>query len=179
MAERPEDKSPESRTSQLFQNNVIKLTEELSKDGRIVISLIGINRRVRISEAEAFEKNRVGFRYRAMNDMKPGDFWNPPMRQICQSLIVSQDETGVGACVRLLKVEYFDPTNNSYVPELRIEDQEFKQREGDIAKYLGLGKYERSQLKFLDDSDTLYVTKESQQIASISPEQANREMERL
>lgn len=179
MAERTEQLSPEARTARLFQMDVTKLAEELLGGEGMVISLIGSERRVRISEAEAFEKNRVGLRYKAMNDMKPGDLWNPPMRQISQSLVVSKDENGVGACVRILKVEYLDPSTNSYTPELRLEGQEYKQREGDIAKYLGLDKRERSQLKFQDDSDILYLTKEMQQLNNISPDNANREMEKL
>lgn len=180
MPERSERLSPEARTKRLFALDVEELADELvTLEEAAVIAVFGSNRKIRLLEVEAFKKLDLGDRYAAMNRMRPGDLWNPPMRHILQSLIVSQDHVGVGACVRLLKAEFFDPSTNSFVTDLILDGQEYKQREGAIAKYLGLDKFERSKLTFLDDSNTLYLIREGQKVNNISSEDANKEMERL
>lgn len=179
MTERGGNTSPEARTAQFFDQDVARLTAALVSGDGMIIAIPGSNRRIQLVEVEPFGKARVGVRYREMNGMEPGDLWNPPMRRINQSLIVAQDRDGVGACVRLLRAYYFDQRSGTFVPTLKIGRGEFAQREGDIANYLRLGRYDRSRLEFIDDSDVLYLTKGGQTIERIRPEDANRELEKL
>ena len=60
--------------------------------------------------------------------------------------------------MRLLQVDFFDPTCHEFVPEVIYEGERFGLQEGSIARYLGLGKGNVSELKFRDNTDTLYVT---------------------
>ena len=171
--------TPAERTAQLFYSDVFELANQLSSDNGAIISTLDKSRKIQIGRVEPFAKRRVGAKYSDMNHMQPGDLFNPPARAISQSLIVSQDEEGVGACVRVLRATYFDESTNAFVPELTIDGEDFKQREGDIAKYLRLNKKERSQLKFLDDFETLYVVKEEETLDVVAPTDANEQLERL
>lgn len=180
MPERKGDSSSEVRTAEFFQQNVSRLTDALIEGDGMVIAVPDSERRLRLVEVEPFNKSRVGARYREMNDMEPGDLWNPPMRRISQSLIVALDRQAVGACVRLLRANYFDPRSDSFVPTLSVGREEFAQREGDIAKFLGLGKYDRSRLEFVDRSNTLYlITGSREMVDRVRPQDANRNLERL
>ncbi len=177
----------ETRTTEFFSQNVGRLKEELL-DG-LILALPETTVRARIVGASAFPKKDVGKRYKdwGMEDLTPGDLWSPPTRRILQSLVVSQDEEGVGACVRLMAVAYWDSLTERFVDRLIMGGQEFRQtREGDIAKFFGLHSYERSELKFLDYSNILYIVREDQiynkkMVAreKITPEEANRELEKL
>jgi hypothetical protein len=119
--------------------------------------------------------------------MNPGDLFSPAIRGgIRQSLIVTPKEVeeGEGACVRLLRANYLDNSSNTFVPEVAEEGQNFAGREGDIASYFNLQRGKRSQLKFLDDSDTLYIVSGAYDITGpgnqgISAEEANRELGRV
>lgn len=171
--------TPEARTAALFSYAPGALAKQLIKGGGIVVAIPETDTKVRIFEAEPYEKRKVGKRYSAMNYMTPGDLWNPPMRQILQSLIVAKDRDGVGACIRLKKVEYFDPKTQVFVPVLTTSRGEFGAREGDIAKYLGLRKRDQGKLKFLDNSDTLYLIREESAHRPVAPEQADNQLRDL
>lgn len=149
--------SPEQRTAQFFSQDPFALAQKLVENQGMVIEENVTGKKVRITKVEAFLKNSVGKRYRAMNEMQPGDLWNPPQRQIRQSLVVAKDADGVGACVRLTEARYLDPKTNQFVKELFTEDHKFGPKEGDIAKYFGLNKNDQSKLRFLDESDTLFI----------------------
>lgn len=149
--------SPEQRTVEFFSQIPKAIADALVAEKGIIIA-IG-ERRIRVIEAESFEKKAVGTRYRAMQEMVPGDIWSPAMRVIGQSLIVARDRDGVGACVRLTRVEYYDEQAGTFVPSLQLGDDEFRVREGDIARYLGLDKHERARLRFKDNSSVLHLDK--------------------
>lgn len=178
-------RSPEERTLAFFQQSPDTLLDGLIERGGMIITQPEADKRIRIVLAESWPKRMVGERYkrRGIENMQPGDLWNPSMRAIKQSLIVAKDEDGVGACVRLLEVEYWDPTGQEFVSRLAAEEENYSQtREGDIAKYFGLERNERSRLQFLDDSNRLYIVRgaydtRSPEAQEINPEEANRELE--
>lgn len=137
---------------------------------------------MRIVGAQAYPE--VGRRYTDIKDMNPGDLWNPAIRGgIRQSLIIAPKEKEEGACVRLLKVKYWDSVNDAFVTDLTEGEQNFGGREGDIAKYFGLERNESSRLQFLDDSNKLYIVRGAYDVRrlneGISPEEANRALERF
>ncbi len=177
--------SPEERTAAFFDRTLSQIANDLVKD-RMIIELPSSDKRVRIYEIEEWPRYKVGPRYKkaGIEDMNPGDLWNPPIRAIRQSLIVTKDRERVGACIRILQVNYWDPEKGEFVPTLTQEGYTFAAREGDISRYFGLEKNERSKLSFLDDSETLYIvrgiyTEENPERQGISPEDANRELERF
>lgn len=154
-------RSPEERTIAFFGQSPDRIAEQLIQGAGMTIALQGTEKRIRIVEVQDWPKRDVGKRYkdRGIDDMLPGDLWNPLIRAIRQSLIVAKDEDGAGACVRLLKAEYWDAVNDAFVAELTEGEQKFAGREGDIAKYFELERNERSKLQFLDDSNRLYIVR--------------------
>lgn len=102
-------------------------------------------------------RDKVGKRWKAMWFMSAGNLWNPVYIHKAQSLVVGRDPDGVGACVRLLQADYLDPNSQEYIPRLSLGEAEYGPDENDIARYLGLSKNNKSQLKFIDDSDILYL----------------------
>ena len=158
--EREIRRSPEERTAVFFQQKAGELTRQLLQGDGMVIAMLGTDKRVRIAQAQAYPE--VGRRYKTLKDMNPGDLWNPSIRRgVKQSLITTprEAEEGEGACVRLLKVNYWDSVNDAFVAELTEGEQKFAGREGDIAKYFELERNERSKLQFLDDSNRLYIVR--------------------
>jgi hypothetical protein len=154
-------RSPEERTIAFFGQSPDRIAEQLIQGAGMTIALRGTENRIRIVEVQDWPKRDVGKRYKdkGIDDMLPGDLWNPLSRAIRQSLIVAKDEDGSGACVRLLKAEYWDAAKNTFVSRLTKGEQDLAAREGDIAKYFGLEKYERSKLQFLDQSNRLYIVR--------------------
>lgn len=174
--------NPEERTAVFFQQKAEEIASQLTEGDGVVIAVRGTDRRVRVSSAQAYPE--VGRRYTRIKDMNSGDLWNPAIQGgVRQSLIVTPKESEAGSCVRLLKVRYWDSRNDLFVSELKEGEQNFGDREGDIAKYFGMERSERSQLKFLDESNRLYIVRGSYNIneerEGISPEDANRELERF
>lgn len=143
------------RTAAFFSQNVEVLAEQLR--GREIITQ---DKRIIVTSLEPWLKESrenstlktVGKRYRAMEQMVPGDLWTPPVRRMRQSLVVAQDNGIVGACVRLLGARAYNPQTQEFT---------LMPREGDIANFLGLTTYERARLVFVDDSEVLYLSKGS------------------
>lgn len=170
------------RTAAFFAQNVEVLAEQLR--GREIIASDS-GHRILITSLDPYLKqsrenstlNVVGIRYKAMEQMEPGDLWAPPIRRIRQSLVVAQDNGIIGACVRLLGARSYNP-----------ETQEFTlmPREGDIANFLGLTTYERARLVFVDDSEVLHLVRGQAFRGRVEPvgnsmtsEQANDQLRRL
>ena len=153
---------PEIRTAAFFSMGPLQIARSLVEKADLTIQISGTDKKVKVIEAEPFSRDRVGARYSAMQEMSIGDVWFPPTRQILQTLIVAKDANGIGACVRLKEVEYYDPKLNDFVSELETEEGKFGQREGDIAKYFGKGKFERARLRFQDNSQTLFLVNEGE-----------------
>lgn len=138
----------QNRTSEFFTQNVADLAEALQ--GRVLIDQTS-NKQVQLTRLEPYPK--VGPRYRdiAGKKMQPGELWTPyiPLRKMSQSLIIARgEESDVGACVRALRASYYDLEKGEFVP---------MPREGDIASFLELGRFMRTNLRFLDESDILYI----------------------
>lgn len=188
----------ELKTQQFVSQDVESLADQLLANGGMVIAVHETDTRLRIRDAYAWAslkptagKKAVGQRYKdwGIADLTPGDLWSPPARRILQSLIISQDEDGIGACVQLLSAEFWDPLTQRFVDRFITAGQEFKtDRQGDITKFLGLQPYERSSLRFLDKSDTLYIVRAGQiynkkrtlnSDTEIQPEQANHQLGKL
>ncbi len=151
--------TPDQRTAAFFSLPLAEVAARLIEGEGMDIAVPDTNRKVKIVQIQDFPAVGVR-RYRDITELSPGDLWNP-YRQTLQSLIVTRNtEVGIGSCVRLLQAAYFDPRTNDFTDDLELEGQRFKMgrsSEGHIARYLGLHSGQRSQLKFLDDSDILYV----------------------
>lgn len=178
----------DKRTEAFFSQNVNRVADKLVS-GEMALAIPQTSYQVRLVEVEAFTRTLVGKRYKdwGIEDLSPGDLWNPPARAIRQSLVIIRDRGVLGACVRLISAKYWDTLTEAYVDRLITAGQEFKQgREGDIAKYFGLALYERSELRFLDESNTLYIIRGGQVYnrkvvggGGILPENANGQLSRL
>lgn len=139
------------RTANFFNQSVEELADEFV-EGSVEIELPMLDRKIRVNDLEIWTP--VGTRYEAIYNMSPGTFWNPPQRRIYQSLITTNP---VGSCLRLLQADYFDPVSKLFVPKLELDGDIYKPGEGNIARYLQMQKHQRSQLRFIDDSNTLYI----------------------
>lgn len=156
MVERPI--GIEQRTQAFFEHDPFTLSEKFTQDGGMVVGVPNSDKKILVVKAQPYAKKDVGKRYGAMNEMHPGDLFSPLARGgIAQSLVVAKDGDGVGACVRLLEAEYFDSETGEFVRRLRIGNDEFKPNEGDIARYLGFPKRYVGSLRFIDNTDTLYL----------------------
>lgn len=159
-----ERRNLEERTEAFFNQDVNQLAEQLQ--GRVIIEP-ETGKQIRLIGVRAYERDQVGPRYKEMNMMQAGDLYviRLPVRRMNQSLVVAKDQGQVGACVRLMRVEYFDSVAGAYMPVLEIGS--FGQREGDIARYLGLQDGEVAKLKFLDESEILYLEKGQSNVSSL------------
>lgn len=170
------------KTVAFFGQNVEVLADQLR--GREIITSDN-GKRILVTSLEPWLKQSredstlkvVGVRYKAMEQMEPGDLWAPPTRRIRQSLVVAQDNSIVGACVRLMRARSYNP-----------ETQEFAlmPREGDIANFLGLTAYERARFVFIDDSEVLHLVRGQSFKGRVEPvgnsltsDQANDQLRRL
>lgn len=140
----------QERTIEFFNQNIADLAEALQN--RVLIDQAS-NRQVQLTRLEPYPK--VGPRYRGIVDqnMQPGEFWTLyfPVRRMSQSLIIARSiEREVGACVRVLRGRYYDLEKGEFIA---------MPREGDIANFLKLGRFMRTKLRFLDESDILYLTR--------------------
>lgn len=178
----------EARNIAFFSQDVKTLADQLASG--MVLAIPKTTTKLRVVKAEAFSRERVGIRYKnwGIEDLTPGDLWSPPSRRIMQSLVISRDETGIGACVRVLSAEYWDPLTERFVDRFITGGQEFKTgKEGDIARYFGLNCFEKSNLRFLDDSNALYVVRNGQSykrerikaVVTVSPKDANHQLQLL
>lgn len=160
----------EDRTVAFFRNNYEVLAEELI--GR-VIQLQGSYKKILLTEVKAYGK--IGPGYQAIEAMKPGDLWTYPLRlrRMKQSLIVAYNPQEAASCVRVIRASCYDLTKDEFVP---------MPREGDVANYLELEDNEISTLKFLDESDVLFLIREkdnAEVATDITPEEANSQLAKL
>ncbi len=156
----------QERTNSLFNQEVADVSSNI--EGMVIV-LYGTNRQLKVISTESWLHDKVGGKmswlYNPIRKMSQGDIWTPriPVRRMQQSLIVAQDRGNIGACIRLLRAAYFNTQSSDFLEEVG----DFKQREGDIARYLGLEAGARSKLAFLDDTDILYL------IPDYYPKEAN------
>lgn len=180
------------KTSKFFNQDIRGLSGDLLADSGMVLAIYDTNKMARIKEARPYVRLQatdievVGERYKnwGIEGLNLGDLWNPPSHGRRQSLVIGRDHDGIGACVRLLAAEYWDPKVSEFVKKLTLGKEEFKwDREGDIARYFGLQVFERSVLKFLDETNRLYVVSigeihktKSTRIERVSPDEANSQI---
>lgn len=166
----------EQRTATFFRNSYELLAEQLK--GR-VIQLQGSQKRILIPESGVQAFAKVGPRWQAIENMRPGDLWTYPfrVRRMRQSLIVAYNPQEVASCVRLVRASGYDLAKNEFVP---------MPHEGDIANYFELADNEISTLKFLDESETLYLVRSNHfssqsnaEVNSLSPTEANSQFRNL
>lgn len=161
--------TPTERTKRLFNKDVRDLAHLLEG---ATIALYGTDREVRIEAAQPFPKNKVGDRYKKQEGnsvltLNPGDLWTPPVRQIRQSLVIAKDRGQEGACVRLVRASAYDPKTGEYV---------LMPREGDIADFFGLEGDDAFALKYMNQSDVLYLRRPLKRVDSA---RANAYIKRL
>ena len=167
----------QDRTTAFFEQSVGNLTRELQ--GRVIVDR-ETDRRIILTRLEVYPRN-VGPIYGAIAqlNMQPGELWVPyiPRRKMRQSLVIAKsEEVGIGACVRIVRASNYDQRSGIFV-SLRLES--------DIANYLELRNYERGILRFLDETDNLYLlrTEETNDPRSIttqvSPGEADEDLTRL
>ena len=159
----------QEKTIEFFNQNVADLAEALQD--RVLIDQ-ATNKQVQLTRLEPYPK--VGPRYRGIVDqnMQPGELWTPhiPVRRMSQSLIIARRvESEVGACVRVLRGNYYDLEKDTFVP---------MPREGDIAIFLGLGNFDRTSLRFLGESEALYIVR-GEGSQSVNPDEANGQLRKL
>lgn len=148
----------EQKTADLMNLNYDALADEI-QNRYSMVQLAGSDKRIYITKLQAWSKEQVGGRFSQMKAMysqmggfNPGDWctYLVPIRRMRQSLIVANDDGKPGACLRVERASRFDPSKNDYVP---------MPNEGDIANFFELANNERAELKFLDDSNILYLVR--------------------
>jgi hypothetical protein len=149
--------SPEQRTEQLFANPLEVLTQRLEYQ---VVEAQDSGKRIMLTQLQTWPRNKVGETsrpdikrmYHQMREFNPGDWCAYLLKtyKMRQSLIVASDQDGVGACIRIIRANSFDPRTKSF---------KAMTREGDIANYLGMQDNERASLAYINDSNVLYLIK--------------------
>lgn len=157
--------SPEVRTTELLSQNFNVLARELHHR---TVTIAGTNISIILAELKPYSlaENRKSWLYTPMQQMKEGDWWARyhPLRKMCLSLIVAKDEGEVGSCLQVVKADRVDPKSGKAIP---------LPKQGDIATYLGLNKNEIGKLRFLDDTDTLYLTPTGRIVEKIAASHIN------
>ncbi|MEK7616809.1 MAG: hypothetical protein AAB414_02045 [Patescibacteria group bacterium] len=173
----------ETRTAEFFKQNYDDLAAQLQNR---VVELADSGLRIILTLLQPWSRTETGGGiaqvrpwYKAMRNMEPGDWCATaiPLRSMRQSLVVALDTREVGACIRIVRASRFDPQKNDFVA---------MPREGDIANFLGMRDNERAQIRFLNESDVLYLVRTGLTIEPVvntpSPQNttdANRQLERL
>lgn len=142
-------KSPEQRTAELFSQNYDLLESELHQR-RVAIPETDISLILMEFKPYSFTENQKQWLYSPMRQMEAGDLWARyyPLRKMCLSLIVAVDVDRPGACLQVTKANRVIPERSTSVP---------LPKQGDIAGFLRLGQNEVGRLRFLDETETLYL----------------------
>lgn len=167
--------TPEERTKKFFSQNYDTLSEQLQN--RLIVST-ETSKGIIVTEALPYSREDNTGKYKKMWQMEAGELWILPFpfRHTSLSLIVAKDDKETGACVRLKKANKVDLGQKAIVP---------LERERDIVAFLGLSDNAVYELKFLDSTNTLYVSRkeetesDQQETGQIDPEEANRQMMKL
>lgn len=167
MVERKERRgSPDQRTKALFSMDVAELAHSL--EGRI-LGLAGTTKRVRLDAVIPYSKNprrgekRLGPRYlsehrTSMENLEEGTLWAYPLPHrkmkeggnVRQALVVAKDHKEGKACVQILRSSKYNVGTGEFTE---------MEREGDTSRFFGLKNNDQVELKFLDDSEVLYIVK--------------------
>lgn len=148
-----ESETPEQRTAKLVNLNYDEFAKALQN--RLIV-LAGTDKIAVFSKVEAWPRSKVGKRYDEITTREVGDFWSFPLKiggrkPIQQSLIAAKDQGKVGGIVRVVRGGIYNPADGNVA---------LMEREGQLAEYFGLDKGEVAKLKFLDDSDMLYLVRQ-------------------
>jgi hypothetical protein len=145
------------RTKEFFSQPIEELNTQLTENGGMIIVDPVTDRSIRLTETKPYPK--VGSRWNALARTEVGTLWNPNYFRIIQSLITAKGTEKAGACIRLVRAEYFDQSSGLYVTDWVNDSEEYHQTETDISRYLGLKVNDRSRLAFVDNSNRLNLYK--------------------
>lgn len=174
---------PTERTTILLNQDVRRLSVAIRG---MEIGVIGTDRRIRVDQALPYLIAENDGMYRRGKDginidnLPTGTYWALfwPLRKMRLSLITAREDGQKGACVRLVRASSYNPYTRLFVP---------MKREGDIANCLELEDYQAAPLRFIDDSNVLYLDRstrampEQHDISPVisDPEAADRYMREL
>lgn len=144
-----------NRTKEFFNQPINSLNDQLLAKGGMVILNPETDRILRLTETKPYPK--VGGRWNALAGMDAGTIWNPQYFRIIQSLVSTKGTEKTGACIRLLRADYYDQSKGIFVTDWVNNGEEYHQTETDISRYLGLQVNERSRLSFVDHTDILHL----------------------
>ena len=171
--------SPAQRTAKLVNLNYDKFAEALQ--GRLVV-LAGSDKMAVLSKLEAWPRAKIGARWKAIGEREAGDFWSFGLKiggrkPIQQSLIAAKDNGEIGGIIRIVRGSIYNPKDGKVT---------LMEKEGQLAEHFGLDKGEVTKLKFLDESDILYLVRQKGPLKDfkeenplVDPEEVNRKFERF
>lgn len=146
---RLESSDLERRTAIFFDQHYESLAQSLENK---IVALVGTDKKILLTQLVPYSHQTIseGWRYRQLLTMQPGDVWfyRNEFRKMSQALVVAKDFGVVGACVRVERAS-FSVANEPFSP---------MPREGDIANFLEAQDNRIGRLRFLDQSDILYLT---------------------
>lgn len=152
--------NPEERTAILFGQDVRTLSRVLVN---MDIAVLATDIRIRVDQTHPYLISENNGMYRRGKDginidsLPTGTLWAFfwPLRNMRLSLITAREGWQKGACIDLKKASRYDPSTRLYTP-LKLK--------GDIANYLGLENNEAVALKFIDESNVLYLDRSTRAV---------------
>lgn len=160
--------TPEQRTAALFNLGVADLTHALKNR---IVGLAGSPKRVRFDVVVPYSKTpvegekQIGTNYMrgkegiTIENLDAGDLWAYPLLHrkmkeggnVRQALIAAKDHDGKsGACVQVLRSSQYNAVTGEFT---------IMEREGDTSAYFDIDNNEVVQMRFLDDSEALYIVR--------------------
>lgn len=149
--------TPGERTIELQQLPVDELTARLYMAEVVVVDETSLPEsnpvRLQFTQVAGWPAEKLGSKYADMQTeqgMQQGDVYGIRyhLAKMDQTIVACEDN-GKPACVRIERAAEFDPETGTFKKPMS--------REGDIARKLGLGHGTRKQLRYLDESKTLYL----------------------
>jgi hypothetical protein len=165
---------PDERTRDFFRQDYAELAHALTNR---LVTLEGTDKRIQITQVEAWPREQVGKQYQSMEtEMQPGDWWafRIPVRRMQQSIIVATDQGERGACVRVIRAGRIDHETGQMI---------LMPREGDIATFFELSENERLQLQLRENSEMLTLIRTGEIVLPkrgeriVNPSRANEELQ--
>ncbi len=138
---------PAERTREFFSGNQEQIGTWLPNK---VIVVAGSRRKIIVRRVKSWIKTEITPPFRKLKEHAAGEFVAYGYRGTTISHIVTRDrDTGEdGTCIAIEEADLYHPETNDYIAAKSM---------GEVAKHLGLGRNENGHLKFLDQSDTLYL----------------------
>lgn len=171
--------SPSQRTEMLFSQDVTDLSATFR---RRIIGLAGSPKRIRVESAIPYSKTpregewEIGKNYirgkegKTIENLPYGMLWAFPLPHrklkeggnVRQALVTAKDhDERSGACVQVTRVSKYNPVTREFDP---------MEREADFAVYFELDNNETTELRFLDDSEVLFVVRGQNEALTDAPD---------